>query len=470
MATAYKINVPATNTGLWKFDQTDATASKVSELLQEDLEKHHVFFNNDGFHNHIPHHVLALFGTGAGADAIQMAYKGNQDYQRPAKSARDTVTDELRSWEKAKNYFGKEKHYPDFLRFFQREIEKLGWEAVLNEHLFKGDERADELFRRMFSGFMHPIIQLMYGVEWEQPAIIAEALAQAAVHRNQLKTFFDETEKRAAAQTTPMPLIADLVDEVRQSQKLAKAAELKEVNAIYHGILKSAPEELLRIASKVKVRPEELDERTAEMFHATFYVAGGAALRPGKEAKWDFFLIHHTNAAPMFLSFNSKPWISTENKVRMLEHKIRLDLVQYASRGCPPLRVEDIKSYRPKDTDQGKSLVPKLTGKVPSSTHSELWLTDDTDLLPRFYNIADDGHTIKVVRSLGICHELLSKYDEKPWIRIKGDEWLNLTYMLLDGTEHDETRWARSAGFPDAWKDIPARDWLADGDWNTSRL
>lgn len=71
MATAYKINVPVTNTGLWKFDQKDAAASKVSELLQEDLEvwtnctlhgserfanivqKHHVFFNQEGFHNHV---------------------------------------------------------------------------------------------------------------------------------------------------------------------------------------------------------------------------------------------------------------------------------------------------------------------------------------------------------------------------------------------------------------------------------
>ncbi|KZL87292.1 hypothetical protein CI238_10567 [Colletotrichum incanum] len=443
MATAYKIQIPATNTGLWKFKQQDATANKVSELLQEDLKKHHVFFNQDGFHNHIPHHVLALYGTGAGPDAIHRAYNENANYQRPAKESHASIADELHDWEKTKKYLGKEKHYSDFLLFYQREIERLGWEAALNEYLFKGDERANDMFQRMFAGFLHPIIQLMYGVEWEQPVIVAEGLAQAAVHTNQLKDFFDETERRAnETAKTPMPQIAELIEEVRTDQKLAKAAEMKDANKIFDGVMKRAPEEMLKIASKVKVLPEELDERTAEMFHNAFYVAGGAALHPGKEVKWDFFLIHHTNAAPIFLSFNSKPWISTENKVRMLEHKIRMDLVQYAARGCPQLPLDEVRSYRPRDKDQGKELVSK-----PS------------DLLPRFHNIPDDGHTIKVVRALAICHELSSKYGDKPWIKIKGDdEWLKLSYMLLDGTEHSETRWVRSAGLEEAWKDIPARD------------
>ncbi|KDN63118.1 putative HypA protein [Colletotrichum sublineola] len=443
MATAYKIHVPAANTGLWQFKQQDATANKVSELLQEDMKKHHVFFNHDGFHNHIPHHVLALYGTGAGPAAIQKAYDGNANYQRPAKESHDSVADELHDWEGAQKYLGREKHYSDFLLFYQREIERLGWEAALNEHLFKGDERADDMLQRMFAGFLHPIIQLMYGVEWEQPAIVAEGLAQAAVHKNQLKGFFDEAERRAnETAKTPMPQIADLVEEIRGNRKLAAAAEMKDANKIFDGVMKRAPEEMMGIASKVKVLPEELDERTAEMFHTAFYVAGGAALRPGKEAKWDFFLIHHTNAAPIFLSLNAKPWISKENKVRLLEHKIRMDLVEYAARGSPQLRLDEVRSYRPRDQDQGRELVSKTS-----------------DLLPRFHAISDDGHTIKVTRALGICQQLSSRYGDRPWIKISGDdEWLRLSYMLLDGTEHSETKWVRSAGFEEAWKDVPARD------------
>ena len=70
----YKMHITPDNTGLWHVKQTDEAAKKVSELLQEDLEvsqplslftchpfslthpptqKHHVFFNKDGFHNHV---------------------------------------------------------------------------------------------------------------------------------------------------------------------------------------------------------------------------------------------------------------------------------------------------------------------------------------------------------------------------------------------------------------------------------
>ncbi|KAI8182691.1 hypothetical protein KHU50_002349 [Colletotrichum sp. SAR 10_65] len=407
MATAYNIKVPVGNTGLWKFNQQDASANKVSELLQKDLEKHHVFFNAEGFHNHIPHHLLALYGTGADSDALQLAWKDNANYQRPAKDPSNGVADELHDWDKAQKYLGREKHYPDFLLFFQREIEKKGWEETLNEYLFKGDARAEDMFQRMFAGFLHPIIQLMYGVEWEQPAIVAEALAEASVHKNQLGEFFKEAEKNATNAKTPMPEIMDLIEEIRGREKLVNSVQMKDSNKVFDGVLKRAP-----------------------------------ALKPGKESRWDFFLIHHVNASPIFLCFNSKSWISTENKIRMLEHKIRMDLVQYAARGSPQIRVDAISSYRPKDKDQNKQLVSK-----------------PTDLLPRFHHQSDDGHTIKVVRALGICQELSQKYSNKPWIRIKNDdEWLKLHYSVLDGTEHSGTKWVRSTGLEEAWKDVPSRD------------
>jgi hypothetical protein len=38
MATAYQINVPASDTGLLKVHQPEETARKLSGLLQEDLE------------------------------------------------------------------------------------------------------------------------------------------------------------------------------------------------------------------------------------------------------------------------------------------------------------------------------------------------------------------------------------------------------------------------------------------------
>lgn len=52
MATAKKIHIsPTSDTGVWSTGVTEDSARAASEVLQEDLEKHHVFFNNMGFHS-----------------------------------------------------------------------------------------------------------------------------------------------------------------------------------------------------------------------------------------------------------------------------------------------------------------------------------------------------------------------------------------------------------------------------------
>jgi hypothetical protein len=122
-------------------------------------------------------------------------------------------------------------------------------------------------------------------------------------------------------------------------------------------------------------------------------------------------------------------------KVRLLEWKIRLDLIQYIARGSPPLRAEEIQNYTPKEKD----LVSK-----------------PEELLPRFHAIPDDGHTIKLVRALLIAQDMSRKYADRPWVRIKNDEmWLKMHYMILDGNEKIDPKWVRSAGFEEAWNEIP---------------
>lgn len=164
-------------------------------------------------------------------------------------------------------------------------------EVVLATYLFAGDARADDLLQRMFAGFLHPLIQLMYGVEWSQPAIVAEGLAQAAVHKNELKRFLEDAEAQAQSQTTPMPAMTALYEEIAGTEKLREAARMEDSNKIYDGVLVRAPREMMNVVKQVRVRDEELEEKTAEMFESAIWAAAGAALRPGKKTKWDFFLM-----------------------------------------------------------------------------------------------------------------------------------------------------------------------------------
>ncbi|KAI1133837.1 hypothetical protein F5Y05DRAFT_400713 [Hypoxylon sp. FL0543] len=434
MATGHTIQIAPDNTGLWKITQDESVAKKASELLQQDLEKHHVYFNDRGFHNHLTHHILSLYGTGASAEHLQKAYDVNVSYQRPVVELHEKVVQELGDWEAAKKRLGKEQYYTDFLAFFQNEVDKLGWEKVLNEYLFKGDEKSEDMLVRMFAGLLHPLIQLMYGIEWKQPAIVAMALAQAAVHQNHLGKFLHTAEEASTSSPTPMPRIVSLLEDVRANEKLVIASKLDDVANKVRGVLNKAWDEIIDITRRVKVTPEELDERTAEMYHTTIYEAASAAFHPGKEPKFDFFLIHHVNIAPIFVTINEQDWISTEVKVRLLEWKIRMDLIQYAAINCPPLRFDQFTSYVPRD----KKVVPT------------------EELARRVQDIEnDDGHAIKLFRAVVLGRTVSEKYEDKEWIKIKGDLWTKLNHLIVDSLEAPAPRWIYGAADPKAWDEMP---------------
>ncbi len=188
--------------------------------------------------------------------------------------------------------------YATFLSFFQEEITKKDWKRVVHEYLLKGDAAADDMLARSFAGFLHPLIQLMYGVEWEQPTIVAEALSQTAVHGDEgLKDLLLEAEAKAIeaqAQGRRMPAIMDLYQAVRDNEALSSCVTMEMESKIREGVLGTDESRLalLELMSRVKVAPEEVLERSAEMFDGSLFVAASAAAHPLKYPKFDFFLMY----------------------------------------------------------------------------------------------------------------------------------------------------------------------------------
>ncbi|KAI1254085.1 hypothetical protein MGN70_004481 [Eutypa lata] len=456
MATAKTFEITPENTGLWHVKQSELAAKKTSELLQKDLEKHHVYFNHAGFHNHvsndtpfsISHQLLALYGSGAPPESLEKAYKGNEGYQRPTEPVHGNPAKEFQDWAAAKPHLGKEEHYADFLVFFQGEIDRLGgWENTLLEYMFKGDERSEDILVRMWAGLFHPIIQLMYGIEWRQPAIVAMALAQAAVHSNKwLNEILPSAEAAAAATTSSsMPSIVSLLDAVRtdHAEQMMERVDIND-NKTLSTQMERAWEAARKTAERVRVDPAELDERTAEMYDAALYEGASAALLrwPAKGPKWDFFLIHLINLSPIFLSINAQDWIPLEAKVRLLEWKIRFDLLWYAALGCPELSLDRIASYEPKD-DKGPQADDKLRSRLFA------------------LSFEDDGHASKLFRSVYVGRHAIKKYDAegKSWVKIRDtdDTWDKLAHMVVDSIEAPGPHWVRNAGNPDAWKEFANR-------------
>jgi hypothetical protein len=189
---------------------------------------------------------------------------------------------------------------------------------------------------------------------------------------------------------------------------------------------------MIAIASQVRVGAAELAEKTAEMTNAAFYFAGGAQ-RADRHVKWDFYLIHATNCTVFFPAFLRQEWLGEADKVRLLEWKIRLDLVLYASQKSPEIRLEDVRNYR---------------SKKPAS-----W----EDVVARVCGFVDDGHASKLVRAIANGEHVSKPYEGSDAFRLKGDDWHRLGLMAIDSVETSGPTWVRSAGFDEAWAGVPKR-------------
>ena len=102
--------------------------------------------------DHIVHHILTIFALGASPQVLQEQYDRNASYQRPPVPLDDNIVNDLSDPAKYRKYLGDERYYRDYLLFFQKEMEKKGYEEVINEYVLKGDDRADDLLGRMYAG------------------------------------------------------------------------------------------------------------------------------------------------------------------------------------------------------------------------------------------------------------------------------------------------------------------------------
>ncbi|KAL2830956.1 hypothetical protein BJY01DRAFT_260689 [Aspergillus pseudoustus] len=433
MATPYKIRLaPATNGVFSTSVLSDASAKKISEVLQDDMENHHCYFNDRGFHNHIVHFMLTIWVLGASPETIQRQYERESHRQRPCLPRDEKVISSLGDKQTFMGYMSKEVHYPNFLTFFQHELATKGVPSVLNEYLFSGDERAESMLSRMFGGLVHPIINLGFGIEFQQPAIIAQGLAQASVHSDYLGPLFLFPTERVAEKAgtgRPRKTLVQLMDEMRVDETLRASAQFGDSSVFGDGILQRAPELVVKYCSQWTVPEDKLDEKLAEMTNATIYFTA-TAQHPEKEIKFDFFYIHAVNLSLFFKPILDLPYLSIHSKARLLEMKGRVDLLIWASRKMPEPRIDDVKNY---PIHMGW---PEIFAK--SYTHP-----------------SDDGHLSKFVRTVAHAQNLCCKYEadaEERGMRVTGDMWLKIGNMAVDSAgEVSGNMWVRGSGFSESW-------------------
>lgn len=300
------------------------------------------------------------------------------------------------------------------------------------------------------SGAIHPIIHLGFGVEFSQPAIVAEALAQAAIHRHEACSFLLRTELLAKGKPswTDGQRLMDLFHTARSTPAIKDAECFAPGSFERDGnFFAIAPQALFDLASQYNLdrssSEETLKLRLAEMINVIAWMAS-ACQNPKKAVKFDFFLMHAVNCSIFLSVFGELPWLNIRSKIRLLESKVRMDIVMYVTQGCPKLLTEEITNYAPRRGSEGMN-----------------W----PDVIDRAKKIPCDGHVLKMIRALRhgrtVCAPYESSETTASKFPVKGDEmWLKIANMVLDSTEDHPSvldKWMRGPGFEKAWEVIPDR-------------
>lgn len=413
-----------------------------NRLLKKNHDEAHIFWRDVAGHNHTAHNILTRLAIGANASDLESGYVDTDSHRRPIPPVDEQVIRELGSDEGFYRHLGKVPDYTNYLVFFEREIERKGWKEVINEYCFGRTRNADLLLARMYEAAFHSFIHLGLGVEFEQPSIVAEALAQAATENNSNVDVFLREAEELASKAGPAPAkprsLVELYDEVFDNETIHRAARWEDYQwKLRDGVLGRAGKEMTALAAQFRVEPATMERRTAEAISCAAYLAG-AAQRPGKARRIDFFFMHVVTSSIFLTVLSRQSWIRMEDRVRMVERKARVDLAWYAACGAPELHLAELDGYK---------------GRASAGwTWKEIF--EATKCLP------DDGHVVKFVRALKNGEDVSQQFEtgaHSSEFPVKGTTWLRLAQMAYDTTNGlpDVHKWPAYVGFDVQWENVP---------------
>ncbi|KAJ2036567.1 hypothetical protein GGI01_000290 [Coemansia sp. RSA 376] len=358
-------------------DQT--THHEAVRLCARDYLENHTFFNDQQYHNHLNHHLLAVFSMGASAKRLQEVFDINNNYQRPSLALASDVTITTDNYTE---YLSKEEYYPNYIAFYRHELAESNgdWNAVVSKYFFD-----PQVFPLAMSGLLHPFIQLGYGLEFKSEAIIACALAQVSVHKKQFSyaldsETFDEICCGDESNAVGLSLL-DILNRMRNDSDTAAIAynddPYTEDNRSHAQALAVKYAKLWTVESSESAVKEKSMEAVSVI--ALVY---GSLTRPGYHPTLEFGIMHNLTSSyflPIFLEA-----LPLDNQVRLLHAYIVTFLYMFAAKGCPPLYIQpELTSTNTHSVEASESL-----GGNP-------WMDIFTKAIAN-----NDMHVSKVVRAL----------------------------------------------------------------------
>ncbi|KAI9502930.1 hypothetical protein GGI25_003203 [Coemansia spiralis] len=394
------------------------THKEATRLCARDYLEHHVFFNDRKLHNHLNHHLLAVYSMGASAERLQGIFDGNRLIQRPSLPTHETITIDATNYI---NYLSQENYYPDFVRFFHKELDAAGdgWHSVVAKYMFE-----PHIFPLVLNGLLHPLIQLGYALEFESKAIAAAALAQTCIHGNSYKKlytpeFFSEIQASFAGGNYQCLSILEIFDRMRNERTDMK---IPFGDDIFTDENRTVSEKLAVKYAKywiVDADEKAISAKYRELLSVVslWYIA---STRPGYKLLLDFFTMHCVTSAyflPIIFGI-----LSTEQKAQLLHAHYAFCLSLFSLQGTPQLFIAPTHT-----TGDSHSAARELYGDSANP-----WL----GVFERAIN-SNDMHVPKVIRSLWRGSVLCGSSDLNVNSQAPLVNWLYIARRTVDSISAD---------------------------------
>ncbi|KIO26252.1 hypothetical protein M407DRAFT_24468 [Tulasnella calospora MUT 4182] len=443
--------------------------SELASLLRLDNEKHHIFLNDQGFHNHLTHHLFAAYAMGCSPEVLSAAYKLHADYQRPAFQSPGEITE--RNWTE---YLGNKDYYNAYMHFYGSQINAHGPEKTLEKYVFSKEanltaegKQGPQMLNRFMSGLLHPMIHTGHWAEFHVPGMLAEGLAMASTTNGNSTNlfppgFFDyDTQQSGSVQsmldqaTTTIRRLSrnnprssspstytggahslDILHRMLQDPDLAAGKTCEHDSETRFGdTMNSAGDKIREYAKMWQVDSDrEVPEKLEEVAWLATLVYGLGGFRKGKPFRSDFFLLHLVTSSIFISSLITH--LSFPSQSALLRAQVSVILGWWVSRGRPSIPIED---YYSREFDPS-SLIPKAlqvhpdksaigvgksSGGTTTNLPSNMWLA----IIESSINHPEE-HLLKNQRSLAHFDHL---YGKTPQGYFEGKTELEGAEML-DGT------------------------------------
>ncbi|KAJ7151833.1 hypothetical protein C8R43DRAFT_483522 [Mycena crocata] len=400
--------------GLVHKPTTYAATKTFEELLHKDYVSHHCFVNDLGFHNHLPHHLVAAYDMGAPPALLKLIYEDELPILRPLDRQGTDITES--NWTTRLG----EHNVWELSGIFSDQVAKDGVEETMRKYVMSAEANGNgaAMLGRFLAGAFHPFMQVGFGVELGQDYIVAQALAMAAVTSPDFTNFILEMSSGLIpiSNTADGVTLLALLREVYDSPILDPILPYdptSQTNDRLEQVTSRNPQcgaELKRIYSKWSLGTTLTGAAASAHFaikaeeclwQATLLLAA-TGLKPGHAPRLDFFLMHILTSAlciPSLLSVLRDPL----HKAQLLQGYVRASALFMLSRGRPRIDIPLLMAYT-------ASPRPSASLVKHSGSHGDALGNPSTEgetdpWLPIVQNALHhkDAHVIKAVRTLYYC-------------------------------------------------------------------